>query len=148
VRELEEFSRKDFENSRYISSDQLTRFYDLVESKLYRQQPLWDEDQGETVAERYPKWKTAVKQMYIVVASSGRPQRLETFEGLYNLSRGLFISFLICTLLAAFGGRYAFAVSCIVAARLAVYRSRKFKDHYSKELVQQFLLLEHRDQLG
>ena len=88
--------------------------------------------------------KRIVKQMYILLLDQDHRHgkgRLETFNGLYNLSRGLAIAFVAAFVLSAVGGRWGVAAFCIAAAGLACYRVAKFNDIYSRELVQQFLLL-------
>ena len=40
-----------------------------------------------------------LKQMFLAVVASGHGQRVEVFNGLFNLSRGLAVSFLIAGIL-------------------------------------------------
>lgn len=81
------------------------------------------------------------KQMYLALADKSHRRRLETFNGLYNLSRGLAVSFCFALVLCLMAGRYAGALLCAATAALAVYRTRKFNHIYSVELIQRFLSL-------
>jgi hypothetical protein len=119
----------------YLSDDQLPRLDDLVQTKLHRR-PLAQCDSAQL--------KTVEKQMYLTACAGGHAQRLDTFNSLYNLSRGLAISFAIALIVTLAAGRFDAAMFCAVAAGLTVYRMRKFRDVYSRELVQQFLFLGDR----
>ena len=89
-----------------------------------------------------------VKQMRIMILKDGSEacvQRLETFNGLYNLSRGLATAFAMSTALLLASTQRLPAILCAVAAGLSCYRVWKFNRIYSRELIQQFLLLERTD---
>jgi hypothetical protein len=134
VRDLGSLSNEEWTSRGCIADDQWTRFEQLVDAKLHRQWPLG----GPGSTQR----KTVVKQMYLAILGNDRPERVTTFDGLYNLSRGLFVAFIICVLLALVARQYTTAWLCTTAAGLSLYRMRKFKKTYSRELIQQFLLLD------
>jgi len=119
----------------YFSIDQKDRLDTLVMDNLH----------GSSLKECKPaQLKTLEKQMYLTACAGGHIQRLDTFNSLYNLSRGLVVSFVIAFVMTLIVGRHDAAVFCAVAALLTVYRMRKFRDIYSRELVQQFLFLGDR----
>jgi hypothetical protein len=82
-----------------------------------------------------------LKQIFLIVVASGHGDRLETFNGLFNLSRGLAVSFLIAAIVAGLGGRYQLVLWSVLALVLTLFRTWKFKEAYERELFQQFLLL-------
>jgi hypothetical protein len=134
VQDLESLSNEEWCKHGYVANDQWPRFESLMNTKLHRQAPLGEA--GST------QRKTVVKQMYLAIFISGRSERVSMFDGLYNLSRGLCVAFSICVLLALAARQYNPACLCAAAAALTLYRTQKFKKAYSRELIQQFLLLE------
>jgi hypothetical protein len=123
----------------YMSSDQKKRLRKLVSFRLYRTISLKDAAYD---ARKSMERRTLVKQMYLAVIGSGGTQRVSTFDGLYSLSRGLAVSLFIAASLALYRDQLWAAAACIAGTGLAVYRMHKFKHAFSRELLQQFLLLE------
>jgi len=119
---------------RYISHDQEPRLHSSVRVKLHRSD-FSDEADAE---ER----RTILKQMFLAVVASGHGQRVDTFNGLFNLSRGLAVSFFIAGILGVVSAHYQAVLWSALAIGLALFRAWKFRDAYSRELFQQFLLLE------
>lgn len=85
--------------------------------------------------------RMVVKQMQISVLGGAGGQRVESFNGLFNLSRGLTVSFFIVGVLCVFSGRYVAVLASAIACGLTRFRCGKFKDTYARELIQQFLSL-------
>lgn len=128
-----EFKHWTDEKRSYLSSDQEGTLRKLVFDRL--KGDLDDPSQ----------LKRIVKQMYTILLEEDhkyRKERLETFNGLYNFSRGLSVAFAVAFMLSAISGSWGAAAFCLVAVGLACYRVRKFNAIYARELVQQFLLLE------
>jgi hypothetical protein len=137
VRGLDSRRYEEWEACEFIAPRQKERLQQLVRTNLYRD-VLFDEEvfQRKDSLER----KTVVKQMYLAVLGSNKPQRVATFDGMYSLSRGIAVSLFVCALAAFFFGRIGPALLCLLGASLGVYRMDKFKKSYCRELLQQFLL--------
>ena len=133
VYKLDDVPIESFERLGYADACQLREIEKLVQSKLHR------EGLGE------PKSvlrKTILKQFYLLIAKNNAAKRLDMFNGLHNLSRGLSVAFILAAILSASGRQYGFVVAFLVAAMLTMYRAGKFKSIYSTELLQGFLLVD------
>lgn len=133
IARLERVPFAEWAKKRYISGDQTQRFREVAGARLHGNVDKPDE------------LFRLVKQMRLVLlekSSEACTQRLETFNGLYNLSRGLAVAFAIAVVLCAISALWGLAVFCAVAVVLACYRVWKFNDIYARELIQQFLLLD------
>lgn len=83
--------------------------------------------------------KIVLKQMRLSITSGAGLDRLETFNGLYNLSRNLTIAFTVTLVLCFAFSHYAAGWLCLGAAVLALLRVAKFNAIHSVELVQTYL---------
>lgn len=131
--DLASLSVKEWERRRYIVERQRDRLFRLIVCNLYRDIKSDDPYDPDTQT-------TIVNQMYLSVTSTGGARRVITFDGLVSLSRGLAVAFAICAATAAATHNFGVAGLCAIAAALAVYRMRKFRDRFGRELLQQFLL--------
>lgn len=87
--------------------------------------------------------KHTVTRMRDIVLRDGHElctRRLETFNGLFNLSRGLAVALFIDAILAIVVRKWEVVLFCAIGAVLACFRVRKFREIFNLELVQQFLL--------
>lgn len=68
-------------------------------------------------------------------------ERIATFNGLFNLSRGLVVAFLVAAVLCLVAGSTFWSAAALVAALLSLYRMRKFNGLYCKNVLQTFIAL-------
>ena len=133
VHKLDDVPIKSFERRGYADASQIAEIEKLVQIRLRRQ----DLGKPNSVLRR-----TVIKQMYLLIAKNNAAKRLDMFNGLHNLSRGLAVAFILAAILSATGRQYGFFAAFLVAAILTIYRSGKFKSIYSTELLQGFLLID------
>jgi hypothetical protein len=79
--------------------------------------------------------------MYSAVKAGNGSERIDAFNRTYGLQRGLAAGLLVAaamTLLAA-PGRWPVVAALLVGTILALFRMRRFSDHYMRELVVEYL---------
>jgi hypothetical protein len=86
-------------------------------------------------------WWPVARQIYADVAKSGKPDRIDTFNGNYGLNRGLASSCLVLTVVALAHADWLIAAGLIAGAAIYIYRAYRFGVHYARELYLQFLVL-------
>ncbi|MCK1285437.1 hypothetical protein IVB41_16075 [Bradyrhizobium sp. 44] len=87
------------------------------------------------------KWWPVSRQIYADVGKSGKPDRIDTFNGNYGLNRGFASSCLVLTVVALAHADWLIAVGLFAAACIYGYRAYRFGVHYARELYLQFLVL-------
>jgi hypothetical protein len=87
------------------------------------------------------KWWPITRQIYADVAKSGKPDRIDTFNGNYGLNRGLASSCLILLVVALAHNDWLISAGLFAAACIYAYRAYRFGVHYARELFLQFLIL-------
>lgn len=87
------------------------------------------------------KWWPISRQVYADVAKSGKPDRIDTFNGNYGLNRGLASSCLVLVIVALTHSHWLTAVGLDIAACVYCYRAYRFGVYYARELYLQFLVL-------
>jgi hypothetical protein len=87
------------------------------------------------------KWWPISRQIYADVAKSGKPDRIDTFNGTYGLNRGLASACLVLVVVALAHADWWIAAGLFVAAGIYAYRAYRFAVHYARELFLQFLVL-------
>jgi len=87
------------------------------------------------------KWWPISRQIYADVGKSGKLDRIDTFNGVYGLNRGLASSCLVLMVVALARADWLIAAAC--SSRLASTASAayRFGVHYARELYLQFLVL-------
>jgi hypothetical protein len=86
-------------------------------------------------------WWPIARQIYADVAKSGKPDRIDTFNGNYGLNRGLASSCLVLTVVALAHADWLIAAGLVAGAAVYIYRAYRFGVHYARELYLQFLVL-------
>jgi hypothetical protein len=86
-----------------------------------------------------------VREVYSVVAGSGKAGRVDIFNGNYGLLRGLAAAFLMLLIASVtlMKGLLVMASLCVLLA-LALQRMHRFGKHYALELFVQYLLVTTR----
>ncbi len=86
-----------------------------------------------------------VREVYSVVAGSGKAGRVDIFNGNYGLLRGLAAAFLMLLIASVtlMKGLFVIASLCVLLA-LALQRMHRFGKHYALELFVQYLLVTAR----
>jgi hypothetical protein len=87
------------------------------------------------------KWWPISRQIYADVGKNGKPDRIDTFNGMYGLNRGLASSCLVLTVVALAHADWLISAGLFAAACIYGYRSYRFGAHYARELYLQFLVL-------
>jgi|GEM_PF-4671748 len=128
---LEAIVSTDWKNRGYVSAGQMDQLGKFTED---------DANLRGINAHTRRERKIAVRQMYLRIMRAEHLKRLETFNGLYNLSRGLVIAFAFGLILSLIVRRYDASAFFGIAAVLAVFRTSKFSGIYATELAQQFLV--------
>ncbi len=92
-------------------------------------------------------WFSITRQMYAAVASQGKTNRIDIFNGNYGLSRSIAAALIAVIVLIFINdldhwqAHLQIAGVLAVAAGLAVARMQRFGTHYARELFVQFLQL-------
>ena len=86
-------------------------------------------------------WHPIVRQMYAHVMQSGKPDRIETFNGNYGLNRGLSAASAVLTVIGLVEHKWLLALAFVIAALVFGYRAYRFGVHYARELFVQFLAI-------
>jgi hypothetical protein len=87
------------------------------------------------------KWWPISRQIYADVGKNGKPDRIDTFNGVYGLNRGLASSCLVLVVVALARSDLLIAAGLFVAAVIYCFRAYRFGVHYARELYLQFLIL-------
>jgi hypothetical protein len=116
-----------------LSSTQI----DLVEKKLERRLGITEKVRGLN-----PKvWWPISRQIFADVAKNGKPERIDTFNGMYGLNRGLAATFALACV-AAVQEKWSIALGLLVLTGVYDYRAYGFGVYYGRELFLQFLVLD------
>ena len=120
-----------------LSSTQI----DLVEKKLERRLGITEKVRGLN-----PKvWWPISRQIYADVAKNGKPERIDTFNGMYGLNRGLAADTFALACVAAVQEKWSIALGLLVLTGVYNYRAYRFGVYYGRELFLQFLMLDKTD---
>ena len=87
------------------------------------------------------QWRGITRQVYAAVAAEGRATRIDAFNKIYGLNRGIAASLLVLAALAI-ASHWWVVLLLILAAVVALYRMNRFAVHYARELFVQFLQIE------
>jgi hypothetical protein len=100
------------------------------------------------------QWRGIKTQVYAYVSAAGRATRVDTFNALYGLNRGIAAAFLSLSALTVFhsgsvsvgerSGYFEVAVLLVLGSVLAAARARRFSKSYERELFTQLLQLSTR----
>jgi len=107
-----------------------------------RTQKLLDLDPSTTISTLSKReWSAITRQIYAVVQSANKSQRIDTFNGNYGMFRGIGSAFLLCSVLSLFTLPQGWKVLVVflACAALSFYRMHRFGVHYARELFVQFL---------
>jgi hypothetical protein len=86
------------------------------------------------------KWWPISRQIYADVAKNGKPDRIDTFNGNYGLTRGLTASALVLAVTACLQKPQQVAIGLLVLAIVFGYRAYRFGTLYGREFYLQFLV--------
>ncbi len=88
-------------------------------------------------------WFPVFRQIYSDVEKNGKPQRADTFNGIYGLTRGLCAALLAfaIAIVALSPGHWHEALGALALAAVFLFRMQRFGRHYARELYIQFLIL-------
>ena len=100
------------------------------------------------------EWSIATREMYAAVAARSRAGRVDTFNGVYGLNRGLACAFLAGAIFAAIGATLEMELQVpwvmvgllVIAASMSLVRMHRFALRYARELFAQFLQLSGEEQ--
>jgi hypothetical protein len=121
-----------------LSSSQV----DLIEKKLQTRLGINEKPRGLDPKE----WWPISRQIYADIAKNGKPERIDTFNGMYGLNRGLASATFALACVAAAQGRWFVALALIVLTAVYDYRAYRFGVYYGRELYLQFLVLTDTDE--
>lgn len=86
-------------------------------------------------------WWPISRQIYADIVKNGKPDRIDTFNGMYGLNRGLAAATFALGCVAAVQGKWSIALGLVVLTAVYDYRAYRFGVHYGRELYLQFLVL-------
>jgi hypothetical protein len=87
-----------------------------------------------------PQARSVLREVYAVVAASGKSSLVDTFEGRYGMLRGLAAAILVITVAAIVASKGLYVIGgLILLFLLAIYRMQRFDKAYATELFVQFL---------
>lgn len=107
-----------------------------------RTRKLLDLDPSTTISTLSKReWSAITRQIYAVVQSANKSQRIDTFNGNYGMFRGIGSAFLLCSVLSLFTLPQGWKVLVVFlgCTVIAFYRMHRFGVHYARELFVQFL---------
>jgi hypothetical protein len=120
-----------------LSSTQI----DLVEKKLQKRLGITEKVRGLNSK----VWWPISRQIYADVAKNGKPERIDTFNGMYGLNRGLAAATFALACVAAVQEKWSIALGLLALTGVYDYRAYRFGVHYGSELYLQFLVLNKTD---
>jgi hypothetical protein len=116
----------------HVTPEQHKRILEAVRAKFQISQDLSTLSGAQASA--------VVREIYALVAASGKPSRVDTFNGNYGLMRGLAAAILVITIAAIVASKGLYVIGgLIVLFLLAIQRMHRFGKHYATELFAQFL---------
>jgi len=119
-----------------MSSGQINKVETLVASRLGISVPPLAELSASV-------WSPVFREIYSDVSRYGRPDRANTFNGIYGLNRGLsaaaFALAIAVMILAP--AHWIVSVGLLGVSLIYLYRMHRFGVHYAREVYNQFLLL-------
>jgi hypothetical protein len=124
-------------NTTLLSSSQI----DLVEKKLQTRLGITTKIRG---LDRKVWWPIS-RQIYADVAKNGKPDRTETFNGMYGLNRGLAAATFALGCVGGAERKWPVALALLALAAVYNYRAYRFGVLYGRELYLQFLVLKEID---
>jgi len=86
------------------------------------------------------EWWPISREIYADVAKNGKPDRIDTFNGNYGLTRGLAASGLVLAIVAFAHGQRGVAAGLLILSLIFGYRAYLFGVLYAREMYVQFLL--------
>jgi hypothetical protein len=120
-----------------LSSNQI----DLVERKLEKRLGITAKIRGLD-----PKvWWPISREIYVDVSKNGKPDRIDTFNGMYGLNRGLAAATFTLACIAAVQEKWLIGLGLLVLTGVYDYRAYRFGVYYARELYVQFLVLNEMD---
>lgn len=87
-------------------------------------------------------WYPTSRQIYADVAKNGKPDRIDTFNGNYGLSRGLAAAMFAIAIVSFAHGQIGLGFGFLFVGGVYVYRAYRFARYYARELYVQFLVLD------
>lgn len=95
-------------------------------------------------------WDAITRQVYAAVAKAKQNGRIDTFNGVYGLCRGVAAGFLVLLVFQLISNWKAWKIEMLllVLFGLAIYRMHRFAVHYGRELFVQFLELPNNQSKG
>jgi hypothetical protein len=120
-----------------LSSTQI----DLVEKKLENRLGITAKVRGLD----QKVWWPISRQIYADVAKNGKPDRIDTFNGMYGLNRGLAAATFALACVAAVQEKWFIGLGLLVLTGVYDYRAYRFGVYYGRELYLQFLVLNKID---
>jgi hypothetical protein len=88
-------------------------------------------------------WSSIRREMYAHVKAAGATERIDAFNRTYGLQRGLTAGLFAAAamILLVSPLRWPVAAAMIFGVFLALFRMRRFSDHYARELIVEYLRL-------
>jgi len=120
---------------RLLSSGQIGKVEAFVASRLGIRPPL---------AEVTPSvWFPVFREIYSDVRRHGKPDRGDTFNGIYGLNRGLSAAALALAVAVVIlaPSQWIVSLGLLGISSIYLYRMHRFGVHYAREVYNQFLLL-------
>jgi hypothetical protein len=87
------------------------------------------------------QWWPISRQLYADVATNGKPDRIDTFNGNYGLNRGLAAATFALACVSFVVSQSRYGVGLLLLALIFAYRAYRFGVHYGREMYLQFLVL-------
>jgi len=93
-------------------------------------------------------WLSSTREMYAAVAAAKRESRIDTFNAIYGLLRGIAAGAIVlvaAALITKGCAAWRVEIALAIAGASALYRMHRFAVHYARELFVQFLDLQRAD---
>jgi hypothetical protein len=87
-------------------------------------------------------WFPISRQIYADVNKNGKPDRIDTFNGMYGLNRGLAAASLAIAVVSFIMHKSGYGTALLILAGGYWYRAYRFGVHYGREMYLQFLVLD------
>ncbi len=123
-------------NNKVISLSQINKIEELIKNQLAP-------SNFESIKKLSKnEWYLLTRQIYSIIEIVNKSKRIDVFNGLYGLNRGIATSFLIITIIYLF--YYGFTnisiiIVLLILFSLSLYRMHRFAIHYARELFVQFI---------